>query len=114
MQVPPPLQARLKALVARLVGPVNVELPGVAKSTWNWKLASVFALAPSERRKLGSPEGGSVELSTSEARRLETEVGALNEMLVAGLPASMFVRLSAATLAPRNCVPAALNWLTVR
>ena len=111
MQVPLAPQASVKAFTARVAGPVNVEFDGVVKSTWNLKLASVLALAPSDRRKLGSPAGGSVALSRSDASRLLTVVGALNETLVAGCPASICERFSAATLEPRKVVPAALNWL---
>src|SRR5215469_13915221 len=114
MQVPLLPQASLKEFTASVLGPVNVELAGVVKSTWNWNAASVFALAPSERSVLGSPAGGSMLPSRSAGRRLETLVGALNEMLVAVWPASMAERSSAATLVPRKAVPAALNWLTVR
>src|SRR5215472_4572334 len=101
MHVPPP-QASLNALVARLVGPVSVELAGVVKWTWNWKAASVLALAPRDRTLFRSPAGGWVLLSRSDARKLLTFVGPLNEMLVAGWPASIAERLSAATLGPRN------------
>src|ERR1041385_3170558 len=114
MHVPLVPQASLNAFTASVAGPVNVELAGVAKSTWNLKLASVLAAAPSESTKLGSPAGGRVALSRSEASRLATVVGALKETRVVACPASIWARLSAATLAPRNVVPAALNWLTVR
>src|SRR5215471_1905464 len=114
MQVPLLPQASLNAFTASVVGPVNVELAGVVKSTWNWNAASVLALAPSDRSVLGSPEGGSMLPSRSAGSRLETLVGALNETLVAGWPASIAERSRAATLDPRKVVPAALNWLTVR
>jgi hypothetical protein len=69
MQAPPPWQGSVNAAVARLVGPVKVELDGLTKSTRNLKVASVLALAPRPTMKLGSPEGGGAALSTSEARR---------------------------------------------
>jgi hypothetical protein len=43
MQVPPPLQASLKAATAKLAGPENVEFDGVVQSTWNLQRLRLFA-----------------------------------------------------------------------
>src|SRR5437763_13580955 len=106
MQVPPP-QASENGSVASVVGPANVELAGVPKSTWNWNTARLSAPAPSEETRSGEPAGGGVAPSRSDGSRLATSVGASNETEVAGCPASMPDRARAATLAPRNWVPVA-------
>ena len=63
MQVPPP-QAWLKALTARLVGPVRVLFAGVVQSTWNLKYARLFAVLERPTSKFGSPAGGCVPPSS--------------------------------------------------
>src|SRR5258708_38252015 len=55
MQVPPP-QSVENAATGMTVGPVKVELAGVAKSTWNLKRFRL--LDPKNTRKFGSPAGG--------------------------------------------------------
>src|SRR5579885_850487 len=42
IHVPPPEHAAVKAATWMMVGPVNVELVGVVKSTWNLKRLSTF------------------------------------------------------------------------
>src|SRR5262249_41281364 len=54
----PPLHSAVYAATAIAVGPVNVELAGVAKSTWNFQTWS--ALVSSATIVLGSPDGGRV------------------------------------------------------
>src|SRR5258708_8409156 len=65
MQVPPP-QSVEKAATGMTVGPVKVELAGVAKSTWNLKRFRL--LDPKNTRKFGSPAGGAVVPSRSAGR----------------------------------------------
>src|SRR5437588_556377 len=113
MQVPP-LHASVNAAVARLVGPANVEFDGVAKSTWKSNSASVLALAPSASTWFGAPAGGAVAPSRSDPSSPPMVFAVVNETDRAGLPASMLARSRAETSPPRNVVPAALNWLTVR
>ena len=67
MHVPPPLQAVTNAATGMLVGPVNVELAGVAKSTWNFHRLS--ELLPKLRKKLGEPKGGAIDPSRSDGNR---------------------------------------------
>src|SRR5258708_1658283 len=110
MHVPLVPHASVKAFTASVVGPVNVELAGVVKSTWNFRAAGVWGAARGEGSGLGPPAGGGVALSRSDASRLDTLVGALNDTIVAAWPASICERFRAATLVPRNVVPAALNW----
>src|SRR5260221_14603968 len=55
MQVPPP-QSVENAATGMTVGPVKVELAGVAKSTWNLK--RIRLLDPKNTREFGPPAGG--------------------------------------------------------
>src|SRR5205807_9341294 len=59
-----PIYNGVKAVTGMTVGPVNVEFPGVAKSTWN--LNRLRLLLPKNTRKLGDPAGGAVAPSRSE------------------------------------------------
>src|SRR6266496_5963849 len=90
-----------------LVGPVNVLLAGVTKSTWNVQRLS--ELVPKLSRKFGVPAGGAEVVPTaplapsrSEGRR-EAKLG-LNwkHTCVAAAPASIALRLKAQALAPWN------------
>ena len=47
----PPLHASVKAAPATWVGPVNVELAGLAQSTWNFQRLSPFRFTSSKARK---------------------------------------------------------------
>src|SRR5258708_27112573 len=69
VQVAPP-QSVEKAATGMTVGPVKVELAGVAKSTWNLKRFRL--LDPKNTRKFGSPAGGAVVPSRSAGSRPPT------------------------------------------
>src|SRR5262245_52539250 len=94
----PPLQALVNAVTGMLVGPVNVELAGVAQSTWNFQRLS--ELAPMLTRKLGEPFGGGVEPSRSEGKRLSKVELSCTHCAVAGAPVSIAARSNAHTRAP--------------
>jgi len=72
-------QAKVNAAAsASVVGPVNVELFGFAKLTWNLQRCS----APSTSRfmrKFGEPAGGAVAPSRSDGRRLYSVVARLKQ-----------------------------------
>src|SRR5713101_2868278 len=95
-------------------GPVNVELAGFAKSTWNWKMFRSLESAISTK-KLGWPAGGSTLPSRSEGNRLATLGGFWKHILPAELPASMAARSKAHACAPkkRNVPPKWANVLAV-
>src|SRR5438445_13659065 len=62
-------QISVKGATGIRTGPVNVELAGCAKSTWNWKMLRSLESAISTK-KLGWPVGGSVLPSRSEGNKL--------------------------------------------
>src|SRR5215471_10435927 len=74
----------LKAATGILVGPVNVELPGLAKSTWN--LYKFKEFAPKSIMKLGEPAGGNLCPSTSAGRKLPTVEACWKQICVAASP----------------------------
>src|SRR5258708_14266744 len=107
-QVPPPHSAP-KAVTGITVGPVNVELAGVVKSTWN--LNRFRLLLPKNIRKLGEPAGGAVVPSRSEGSSPPTELPSWKHTCVAAAPLSMAVRLYAQASEPTKLLP--LNILKV-
>src|SRR5262249_37258360 len=112
MHVPPPLQAAVNVATLMLVGPVRVELLGVAQSTWNFHRLSAFV--PKLSSRFGVPAGGSpeppgprVEVAPS---RSEGSIPPKLELSwkhcwVAAAPLSMLTRSNAHTLAPANVCP---------
>src|SRR5215813_12029403 len=105
----PPLHNGVKAATLSVVGPVNVELAGVAKSTWNLNRRS--ELVAKSRKNAGSPAVGCMVPSMSEGSRLSIAVLCWKQIMVAAVPASIAERLAAQASAPRNVVPIALNML---
>src|SRR5258708_12330420 len=91
----------LKGATPIKVVPEKLELVGLAKSTWNRKRFRWVESARSTK-KLGSPSGGGVLLSTSEGNRLPTLLGCWKQMDVAEFPVSIFVRSYAPAIAPAN------------
>ncbi len=83
MQLPPPEHAAVNAATGMLVGPVKVELAGVAKSTWNFqRLPEVERIRAEVQIQVGRARrwGGSpVEIGrqqTAETRaELEADLG---------------------------------------
>src|SRR6266851_1119000 len=102
MQVPVAAQAWVKDVSAIAMGPMNLELLGVAKSTWNLKRCSAVPLNRSTK-KFGSPTGGAVAPSRSDGKN-ENSVVFVKQMAFASVPANMAVRRKAQALAPRNWV----------
>src|SRR5579859_2700398 len=88
-QVPPPHNGE-KAATGIVIGPVKVELVGVAKSTWNLKRFRL--LLPKNTIKLGEPAGGGVVPSTSEGRSPPTEEPCWKQTCFAACPFSMALR----------------------
>src|SRR5260370_23815153 len=95
-------QAWVNDVTAIAVGPVNLELLGVVKSTSNRKRWSALVLNKSTK-KFGSPVGGAVAPSRSEGKN-ENSLGFVKQMAVAALPANIAERRYAHTFAPRNFV----------
>src|SRR5262249_1827993 len=101
MHVPPPRHASVNPVTGITVGPVNVLLAGVAKSTWNLNRLSELVVAMSTK-KFRDPAGGAVLPSRSEGRRLATLDACWKQTWVAAAPASMAVRSYAHASAPWN------------
>ncbi len=98
------LQISLNVATGITLGPLKVEFPGMAKSTWNWKRSRSLESAISTK-KLGDPVGGSVLPSRSDGKRLATLGGFWKQILVAELPASMAARSKAHACAPAKVWP---------
>src|SRR5262249_10887393 len=92
MQVPDAPQAAVYEATVSVVGPVNVELAGVAKSTWNFQNASVVAVVPSATTVFASPAGGAVPPSTSLASSPPNWFEVVKHTWVAVVPASIAAR----------------------
>src|SRR5438270_13430359 len=92
------LHAGVNPGTVMIVGPLNRELLGVAKSTWNLKKCSVVVLNRSAK-KLGSPAGGRVAPSRSDGKN-EPSWLLVKQIAVAALPASIAERLYAYAFAP--------------
>src|SRR5262249_27540072 len=100
----PPLQAWVKAATGMLVGPEEVELAGVAKSTWDGKKCG--ALAPRLSWKLGAPAGGAVVPSRSAGRMLATVVPSWKQTWAAlAAPLIIAARSQAQVLTPPKVAP---------
>ena len=84
------------------VGPVNVELAGVAQSTWNFQDASVVVVLPSAMTVLAAPAGGAAPLSKSAPSSPPKLVEVVKHCCVAVVPASMAARSMAQSSAPRK------------
>ena len=85
-----------------MVGPLNLELLGVTKSTWNLKRCNVVVLNRSTK-KLGSPAGGRVAPSRSDGRK-ENSCVLVKHTADAEVPANMAERLYAQDFAPAKAV----------
>src|SRR5713101_9127643 len=94
-------QISVKGATGIRTGPVNVDLAGFAKSTWNWKMLRSLE-SPISTKKLGDPAGGNVLPSRSEGNRLATLGGFWKQIMAAELPASMAARSKAHACAPRK------------
>src|SRR5258708_10541436 len=92
LQVPRRPHASLKAVVASVVGPVNVLLAGVVQSVWNFKTASWFAAAPRATTGLGAPAGGRSALLRWAGRSPPKKTLVLKHCWVAGRPTNIFAR----------------------
>ena len=86
----PPLHNGVNAVTGIAVGPVKVELAGVAKFTWNLKRLRLFV--PKNTRKFGDPAGGAVVPSRSAGSRPPTDEPCWKQTWVAGCPLSMALR----------------------
>src|SRR5436189_3378519 len=88
-----------------VVGPLKVELLGLAKSTWNFQSCSA-PLRSSSIRKLGEPAGGPAPPSRSEGSRLYSVVASVKHTRAGdAAPASIAVRANAQASGPRYDVP---------
>ena len=93
-QVPPP-HSWLKLATGMVVGPVNVELAGFAKSACSLNNCKEAPLPPMATKKFGSPEGGGFVPSRSEGSSVLAAVVASKQTICKGCPFSMAVRLNA-------------------
>src|SRR5437660_11979122 len=104
VQVPLAPHAVVKDATVRLVGPVNVVLAELAKSTWNFQNTSWVLEVPRAICRFGSPAGGAVP-STSAGSRPPKLLEVWKHCWVAVWPASIAVRSSAQLSAPRKVLP---------
>src|SRR5260370_36398468 len=74
------------------IGPVRVELEGVAKSTWNLNSFSVVEV-PSSKKKLGEPAGGAVLPSRSAGSKLASLGPFWKHCIMAALATRIAVRV---------------------
>src|SRR2546430_17665172 len=88
------------------VGPVNVVLAELAKSTWNFQNTSWVLEVPRASCTFGAPDGGAVP-SPSAGRRPPKGVEGWEHCWGAVCPASMAVRCSAQPAAPGKVLPLA-------
>jgi len=89
---------------------VNVELAGLAKSTWKRQTAQAAAFDPISVYGFGAPAGGGMDPSTSAGMSwLSFGPSIPVLMIVAGSPASIAVRSMAKGCGPRKAVPDALK-----
>src|SRR5258708_38957634 len=86
------------------IGPVRVELEGVAKSTWNLNSFSVVEV-PSSKKKLGEPAGGAVLPSRAAGSKLASLVPLLKHCIVAAPPTNLPLRFMAQGCGPKNQPP---------
>ena len=84
-------QAWTKGVTAIVMGPVNLELVGVVKSTWNLKRCSAPVLNRSTK-KFASPAGGKVAPSRSEGNNVNSFVFVMKQMALAVAPANIAER----------------------
>src|SRR5713226_9781240 len=103
MHVPPPLQAVVNAATPMVVGPVKVELAGVAKSTWNFHSRSEFE--PKFRKKLGEPAGGAVDPSRSDGNSPPKDELNWKQTCVAAAPLRIAAPSNAQAFEPAKVVP---------
>src|SRR5689334_10579220 len=100
----PPLHAGLNESTGIDKGPVNVEFPAFAQSTWNCQRLS--ALEPKLRNGFGAPAGGGVEPSRSDGSRPPNALLSWKHCWVADVsPTSILARSIAQTLLPANVWP---------
>src|SRR6266516_4780925 len=85
-QAPPP-HAGVNPATEMVLGPVNVEFAGVAKSTWNRHARRAFD--PKSSRVFDSPAGGEVDPSRSEGSRLPNDELSWKHTWMALFPAIM-------------------------
>src|SRR6476620_11551983 len=87
------------------IGPMRVEFPGVAKSTWNFQRFNVFVAGSIFNRKLGEPAGGDVPPSRSDGKRLANAFeGWKHTNAGAAAPLSMATRFQAHVSGPVKVV----------
>src|SRR5260370_30817530 len=103
MQLPPPEHAAVNAATGMLVGPVKVELAGVAKSTWNFHKLSEFV--PKFRYMSGAPAGGALDPSRSDGNRLPTLELSWKQTCVSTAPVSILLQTNAHARAQPNVLP---------
>src|SRR5258708_17014242 len=103
MRLPPPEHAAGNAATGMLVGPVKVELAGVAKSTWNFHKLSEFV--PKFRYMSGAPAGGALDPSRSDGSRLPKLELSWKQTWVAAAPARIAALSSAHARAPTKVLP---------
>src|SRR5262245_6952519 len=109
MQVPPLVHDGVNAATGSVVGPVNVEFPGAAQSTWKRQSRRLFV--PNSTMVLGAPVGGGVGPSRSEGSNPPSLVPSVKHCCVAGWPASIFARSQAHISGPRNAAPPAKRFM---
>src|SRR5262249_33051666 len=103
IQVPPPLQAPVKAATGMVMGPVSVAVPAGKVAFWGWH--RVTALGPKVTEDPTGGAVGGVVPSMSDGRTPPNAVLNWKQIWVAGLPASMLVRSKAQSLGPANVWP---------
>src|SRR6516164_5138179 len=99
-------QSTLNGLGVSVPALVNVELAGVAKSTWKRQTAQAAAFDPISVNGFGAPAGGGMVPSTSAGMSwLSFGPSIPVLMIVAGSPASIDVRSMANGCGPRRNEP---------
>src|SRR5947208_15042990 len=105
----PPPHASLNGATAIFVGPLNVEFPVFAKSTWNFQRFSEFV--PKFRKNSFEPLGGTVAPSKSAGSNPPKLGLSWKQTAVAAVPAFIAVLFNAQARPPTKEFP--LNMLKV-
>jgi hypothetical protein len=98
-----PPHAGLNAATGMFVGPTNVVLAGVAKSTCSFQRFRLFV--SKSTMKFGEPAGGSAVPSRSDGRMPPCWAPTLKHCCVAAAPVSIFARSATQTSPPLNVCP---------
>src|SRR5262249_31420503 len=103
IQVPPPLQAPVKAATGMVMGPVSVAVPAVKVTFVSCPRSTAVGSESTKKPREDASGGGGP--SMSDGRTPPNAVLNWKQIWVAGLPASMLVRSKAQSLGPANVWP---------